>query len=157
MPTYIHKTDYPPVLFESISPNKMIAAGRDLADYHEGPDLSAVEGVARIYWVVDPVNPVVTEMLQGEKDTVDANLVIAARDAITAQIDDVEDLVRAVVLAVLDELNLHASTTTAILDAIDNGSNLAQVKSDVAAIADLQQRTLAQTRNAIRTKLGLVM
>jgi hypothetical protein len=91
---------------------------------------------------------------QAERDAVDAADLEAGRDSTAAQLDELEGVLRAFALAVLDEINLHAVRITAILDAIDNASNLAGVKTAVAAIPDVPQRTVAQLKAAIRSKLG---
>lgn len=62
-------------------------------------------------------------------------------------------VLRAVMLVILDELNLHATKINAILTAIDNGSTLAQVKTNIAAIADYPARTAGQLRTAVEGKL----
>lgn len=101
-------------------------------------------------WVVDHVE----EMTQPEKDAIDLAEMQAARDLIVQQIDHVEDVLRAVVLMVVDELNRHADTTNALLDAIDAAGSLASLKGTVAGIQNLPTRTVAQVRSAIRNKLG---
>jgi hypothetical protein len=78
----------------------------------------------------------------------------ARRDAIADDMEQLESYTRAFALVVLDELNLHAARTTAILNAIDTGSNLAAVKTNIAGIADVPQRTIAQLKTAVRNKLG---
>lgn len=60
---------------------------------------------------------------------------------------------RALALLLLDELNAHAAKMNAILTAIDSGSTLAQVKSNIAAIADYPARTAVQVKTAIRNKI----
>lgn len=77
----------------------------------------------------------------------------ARRDAIVADMEDLESYTRAFALVMLDELNLHAARTTAILNAIDAGSNLTAVKANIAAIPDVPQRTVAQLKAAVRVKL----
>lgn len=109
-------------------------------------------GVPNIYWKI--TGDIVSEMTQAEKDAVDAANLIAARDDTAAQLDQVEDVLRAFMLTVLDEFNAHADKTNEILDAIDAASNLAQVKSNIAAITDYPQRTTAQLRTTVRNKLG---
>lgn len=96
----------------------------------------------------------VVEMTQPEKDAVDAALLAAAREALATRLDTVEDELRAFALTVLDELNLHAERITAILDAIDAAGNLGDVKTAVAVIPDVPQRTIAQLRTSVRNKLG---
>lgn len=63
-------------------------------------------------------------------------------------------LVRAVVLIVLDEFNLHALKINAILDASDAATSLADFKARVAAIPDYPARTKSQLLAAITTKIG---
>lgn len=63
-------------------------------------------------------------------------------------------LFRAVIGIVLDEFNLHAAKINAILTAIDNGTTLAQVKTNIAAIADHPTRTQQQLITAIENKLN---
>ena len=69
------------------------------------------------------------------------------------EMDSAQSLLRAFVLVLLDELNARADHTNAILTAIDNGSNLATVKSNIAAIGDFPQRTVAQLKTAMRAKI----
>lgn len=83
-----------------------------------------------------------------------ADRLAAFRDQIVAQFDLTEDIIRGLALAILDELNAHTTKITAILNAIDGASNLATLKTAVAAIADPPQRSAAQIRTAIRAKLG---
>lgn len=125
--------------------------------WKHNPNMTAVAAVPFKYWKAPPswdgdVGPV--EMTAPEKATVDGNLATATRDATAAQVDDVEDVLRATILAILDELNAHKDKINAILTAIDNGSTLAQVKTNIAAIADYPTRTIAQVRTALRNKLG---
>ena len=101
-------------------------------------------------WVVDHIE----EMTAAEKIAADAAALIAQRDAATAQVDNTEDVLRAVVLTLLDELNLHATKMKAILDAIDSSTTYATLKTNIAAVTDYPQRTVAQLRTAIRAKLG---
>jgi len=102
-------------------------------------------------WVTDHIE----EMTAGEKTAKDLALLTAARDAaIAEQIDTVESAMRAFMLTVLDELNLHAAKHNAILDAVDAATNLADLKTRVGAIADYPQRTANQLRTTIRNKLG---
>jgi hypothetical protein len=63
-------------------------------------------------------------------------------------------LLRALLLIVLDEFNLHAEKINAILTAIDSGSTLAQVKTNIAAIADYPTRTKANLITAMTNKIN---
>ena len=116
------------------------------------PDMSAVVGFNSKYWVI--TGDVVSLMNQAQRDAVDAAELAARRDGIAATMDAIEDYNRAFALSVLDEINLHATRITAILTAIDNGGTLAQVKTGIAAIADVPQRTVANLKTALRNKLG---
>lgn len=116
------------------------------------PDLSAVVGFSERYWTI--TGDAVTLMSQAERDAVDAAYLTAARDAAAAQLQQTEDVLRAFMLAVLDELNLHAAKHNAILDAIDASGSLAEVKTNIAAIADYPSRTELQLRTSVRNKLG---
>lgn len=125
---------------------------------HE-PSMSAVAGVPSRYWKAPAdwnaagAGPV--EMTQGEKDSVDAALLTAARDSsVVARIDNVEDVLRAVVLVLRDELNLHADKINAALTAIDTSTNYSTLKSNIGTVADYPQRTIAQLRTAVRNALG---
>lgn len=126
--------------------------------WKHNPDMSAVAGVAEKYWKAPPdwnapsAGPV--EQDAGEKAATDAALLTAGRDSETATFDDLESYLRAIVLVLVDELNDHSTAINGILDAIDNANNLADMKSAVALIADVPQRTPAQARTAIRNKLG---
>lgn len=79
-----------------------------------------------------------------------AKAVVAESDGDTAALPKA---LRALALVILDELNLHAAKLNAILTAIDSGSTLAQVKANIAAIADYPTRTAAQIKTAVRGKL----
>jgi len=119
------------------------------------PDLAAVTGFAVKYWIRQPFpDDTVTLMDQSARDAVDAAELSAQRNAIVDQLDQVEDIQRASLLSLLDELNNHADRINAILDAIDGASNLSQVKSAIAVINDYPQRTIAQMKTAILSKLG---
>ena len=126
--------------------------------WKHGPDMSAVAGVAFHYWKSPPdwnaPNAGPMEMTAGEKAAVDAASLTAQRDAAIVQLQQTEDVLRAFMLAVLDELNLHATKMNAILNAIDGSTNYATLKSGIAAVADYPARTESQLRTAIYAKLG---
>lgn len=86
-----------------------------------------------------------------------ASILAAARAALAddAELSQRESalLMRAVLLAALDEFNLHALKINAILDAVDAATTLANLKSAVALIADYPQRTRQQLVTAIRNKI----
>jgi hypothetical protein len=68
-------------------------------------------------------------MNQGERYTVDATLVSASRDATAAGIEQAQAYEGAFAHVLLDELNLHAARTTAILDAVNAVTTLADLKT----------------------------
>lgn len=118
---------------------------------HE-PNLTAVADFASKYWLI--VGDVVTLMTAPQRAFVDAAEVEARRDAAVAQMDRLDDLLRATILVLLDELNLHAAKHNAILNAIDGASSFGAMKTAILAIADYPTRTTAQIRASIRGKLG---
>jgi len=75
-----------------------------------------------------------------------------AKSALSAAKADSATL-RALLLIILDEFNLHTAKTNSILTAIDNATTLATLKTAVAAITDLPTRTAQQLRNAIQNKI----
>lgn len=114
------------------------------------------------------VNGVVIELSPAEAAAVEAEwaanppptaqqVLERLRSQANAALDQLEDrqsmILRALVLTLVDELNLHAAKINAILTAIDSGSTLAQVKSNIAAIADYPTRTAAQVRAALKDKV----
>ncbi len=121
-------------------------------DWIHAPDLSAVSGFATKYWII--TGDVVTLMDPATRAVLDAAELVAARDAISAQLDQQEGIIRAFMLAVLDEFNGQASKMNEILDAIDGANSLSEVKTAIAAITDYPQRTTAQLRSVVRGKLG---
>jgi hypothetical protein len=116
------------------------------------PDLSAVIGFDSKYWTI--TGDVVSLLSQAERDALDAAALGAARDARANRLDQVEDIARAAILVIMDEFNLHSARINAMLTAIDSGSTLAQVKTNIAAIQDIPVRTIAQLKTALRGKLG---
>ena len=116
------------------------------------PDISSLTGVPSRYWII--AGDVISEMSQAQKDVVDAAIVDASRDSVAGQVDAVEDIVRALALSLLDELNNHADKINAILDAADGAANLGQFKSAMVAIVDYPQRTVGQLKSVMRSKLG---
>lgn len=108
--------------------------------------------IPQIYrkWVVDHIE----EMSAGEKAAVDAAILEALRDSVIQEVDELENIQRAFMLTMLDELNNHTAKINAMLTAVDTASNVAEIKANYAAIPDLPSRTTAQLRSAIRAKLG---
>lgn len=109
-------------------------------------------GVPSRYWNI--VGDVVTEMTAPQKALVDAALLQAQRVATVAELDVVEGILRAFMLVVMDEFNLHSTRLNAILTALDNATSLADLKAAIALIPDIPQRTNGQLKTAIGNKLG---
>ena len=63
-------------------------------------------------------------------------------------------LMRALLSALLDELNLHATKINSILSAVDAATSLADLKTRIAAIADYPQRTMDQAVQSIKNKIN---
>lgn len=77
------------------------------------------------------------------------NLAVALADDPIPQ----SKLLRGALLALVDELNLHALKINSILDAVDAATSLADLKARIGAIADYPQRTLAQAKASIRNHI----
>ncbi len=98
--------------------------------------------------------PADADVLAVADATAEANAVDLQKDAVADELlaSDIR-LVRALGLTILDELNNHALKLNEILDAADAATSLADFKTRMAAITDYPQRTPAQLRNAVRSKL----
>jgi hypothetical protein len=123
------------------------------SDWIRNPDMSAVTGWPSKYWII--TGDVVSLMDAQQRALVDEAEAAATRDLVVTQIDNIEDLLRAVVLMTLDELNGHALKINAILDAVDAATSLSDLKTRVGTITDYPQRTPQQARTVIRSKLGI--
>jgi hypothetical protein len=115
------------------------------------PDMTQVAGVPPRYWKWDTPTERPVEQDAAEKAATDAAIAQAVEDGQMEPLD-MKDLWQAFALTVMDELNRHAATINAILDAIDNANNLSTLKSAVAAISDEPIRTGAQLKGAVRTR-----
>lgn len=107
--------------------------------------------------VLREMTPAEEAALAAEQAAGPANLLaqlIAQRDALAAQLDNAENVLRAMVLILMDELNLHSARLESILAATAAASTLANFKTGMAAIAPIPQRTGVQLKTAIRNKLG---
>ncbi len=112
-----------------------------LADWFLNPDVSAVEGVwATRYW--DTSNPSQAENVaipvlgQAARDAIDAAILSDARDAVSNQLDELEDLIRALGLAVLDEFNVIREETYGSMaaDGIDDTQSIGASFVQLAAM-----------------------
>lgn len=107
---------------------------------------------------IDPNNPPAQGSVWDEDNSqwiTPAQLLAAARNKLVAKLDDQEELLRAFVLVLLDELNLHSTTTAAILQAAAQATNLTDFKTRMNQITPIPQRTVQQLRTAILNKLGM--
>ena len=89
-----------------------------------------------------------------------AAVITTVRDQAKAAFADVDpDLspilrgLRGILALLLQDRNLLAGRLNAILDAIDNGANLAGVKTLAAAITDAPIYTSAQVKQAVRNEI----
>ncbi|KKK62099.1 hypothetical protein LCGC14_3007720 [marine sediment metagenome] len=98
------------------------------ADWIYGPDMSAVGGQPNKYWLIS--GDTVGLMNQVARDAVDAAELSDSRDSVAAQLDEVEDVLRAFALVQLDEINV------------------------LRGLFGLPDRTVVQLKNAVRAKLG---
>lgn len=137
MPDYLHRTTKQ--YLQSISPNDLPELE---ANYIYMPDLSAVEGVPNKYWKI--TGDVVSEMSQAEKDVVDAQEEQDRYDEIIARLDDTEDILRAMVTLMIDEIN--------ILRQQFNTSTAEVPQLTTTTFAD---RTFEQFKSQMRNLLGL--
>ena len=123
MPAWIHRTNK--TYIKSVASADLPEAP---ANYIEDPDLSTVAGQPSKYWVIS--GDTVSLADQATRDAIDAAELEANRDAVAAQLDKTEGVLRAFMLLMIDELN--------ILRANDG----------------LSARTVSQLKTAIRNKLG---
>jgi hypothetical protein len=121
-------------------------------DWIINPDMSAVVGYPSKYWVV--TGDAVTLMDQAERGAVDAAELVARRDSEAGQLANVEGVVRAFMLIVLDDRNLLAADINDVLTVMRTGTSLADIKTKATNLQDSPIYTEAQLRTAIRNKLG---
>lgn len=118
------------------------------------PDMSQVVGVDRKYWKWDAVGGRPIPMTGAEQTAFDLAAIETARDSIVAQLDRQEDVLRAVMTAVINELNAASDAFNALKAAVAAANNIGSLKSGVAAIPARPTRTMAQLRNVVRNALG---
>lgn len=136
MGAYLHRTTKQ--YFESYSPNEL---AEPIANYIENPDMSAVEGWPSKYWTIN--GDLVELMSPTERDAVDAAELEAQRDRKISTMDDVEELMRQIVILMVDEINIlrqQFNTTTA--------------ESPQLTDTTFSDRTLAQVKTQLRNALG---
>ncbi len=123
MGTFLHRTTLQ--LSLSVAPDSLAEA---LANYVSDPDMLPVAGEPVKYWILTGDD--LSVMNQTEKDAVDLQILTDKRDALVAQLDQVEDIMRQVIKAFVSEINLLR---------VENGWS---------------ERTIAQLKTVIRNGLG---
>ena len=100
-------------------------------------------------WVVDHVE----EKSAGEKVAADALIEQARQTGELARYDR-KDILRATILALIDELNTTRQWIASFKTEVAASTNLANLQSRVAALPSMPDRTAAQARTAIVNKLA---
>lgn len=100
--------------------------------WKHNPDMSQVAGLAERYWKWDSGTERPISQTAGEKTATDAAILAAAKDGAVAPLaaSDVPDLLRALALVVMDEVNI------------------------LRAQHSLPARTVAQLQTALKNKMG---
>jgi len=116
------------------------------------PDLTAVQGWHERYWVI--TGDVVTLMDQAGRDAVDALLLDGERNTTADTFDDTEALTRALALSLLDAVNFLSDQVESMKAAILGANNLSSLQTAIGQIATAPQRTPADLKALLRSKLG---
>ena len=109
----------------STSPNDL---PKPISNYISMPDLSAVVGQPSRYWKI--TGDTITLLPKPMRDAVDAAILQVIRDSTANELDQIENILRAFALTILDEFNVLRS------------------------IHSLPPREVGQLKTAIRNKLG---
>lgn len=120
------------------------------------PDLSALDAIPQAYWKHD--TGAVIEYTQAEKDTQDAAESAAAdaalRDGAKGQFSGQPGLaLRAFADIIKDEINVIRTWARDYKAVVASANNFSSLKSGVAGMADLPDRTLAQLKSAIEARV----
>jgi hypothetical protein len=78
-----------------------------------------------------------------------------SRDGMATKLADSENILRALMLLILDEFNAHADMLNAMREAGRLATSIGDLRTRMAAINLYPTRTETQLRTAIRNKLGL--
>ena len=122
------------------------------------PNLSAVAGQPLRYW--KHVAGAIQLMTLAEQNAVDAAIAAAllasqrngAKDIFDSAVSDGK-ILKAVVLLLIDELNTLRTFTRDFKTETAAATNLANFQTRIATLPTLADRTAAQARTAIRTKI----
>ena len=145
MSNFTHRTTKQ--YLRSADPNGLPELKANYIENSAEADALFAAGVPTRYWNI--VGDLVTEMSVAEKAAVDAIAETARLDSIADEFDSIGSLDKAAAQAYIDEFNTHSLRINAILDAIDGAGNFSQVKAAIAAINDINPRTLAQIKAAV--------
>lgn len=147
MGDWVHRTTKQYI--QSVPENELI---EPVVNYIFMPDLSAVAGIPSKYWII--TGDIISEMSQAEKDVVDAQILSDNRDSTAAELDELEAILRQVVVSTVRELNILRGWIVDFKAEVAAAGNLEQLKTGVAALPDLPDRTFAQFKTIIRNDLG---
>lgn len=103
---WLHRTTK--ILHLNVSPGDMAERYGNLTDWIYDPDMSAVDGHPAKHWTIN-LDDTISLKEQTERDQIDADEAQAATDADRAEQKgriDKERILKAVVLVMLDEINL---------------------------------------------------
>jgi len=158
MATFLHRTT------KQLAPDN--GTGDLGAAWIRNPDLSAVDGVASLYWIIegDTVRPATG----GEIAAIDAQAAIdaanaasallaaqraAASDAIASLREESYMIDRATLLLMLSEINLLRATFATLKSGTANAGTFAAFKTVVSGLNSNTQRTIQQLRTAVRNNI----
>ena len=151
----IFRTGQPPQYLTSVNEPPYVGDPDVLID----PDVSEVISVPLRYW--KRVGDTIVEMTQGEKDAVDAAIALATLTANRTYANSIDDLTngegiqwRALVMILLDELNTIRQWTVSFKTEVAAATNLADLKTRVATLSTLSDRTIAQAKTAYTNKIN---
>jgi hypothetical protein len=147
MGNFLHRTTK--AYHQSAPPD---ALPEPIGEYIENPDMSAVTGYPSIYWII--TGDLVTLMSQAERDAVDAQRLSDTRDGIIAQLDQVEDIQRQLLIMEVGEFNKLRQWLVDFQAAVASAGNLGQLQSAVATLPTLNPITFAQVKTQLRNALG---
>ena len=141
-------------LILNTSPSDMgMAAPESDATWIYDPDLSAITGVLSKYWII--TGDAVSEMSQAQKDAVDEAELTASRDlSIQVQIDDLETVLRQVVILTVGELNDLRQWIESYKTEVANASSLSDLQTRVAALPNMPDRQFSVVKTQLRNALG---
>lgn len=147
MGNFLHRTTLS--YLYSVSPNELT---EPLVNYVVEPDMSPVAGEPVKYWKL--TGDILSVMNQTEKDAVDAQLLSDSRDATVDPLDDVEDLLRHIVDKTIREVNLLRQWIMDYKAEVAAATSHGNLKTRVAAMNDLDDRTFSQFKTQVRNDLG---